>query len=838
MVRVLLFLLIISLLSLPAFAFTVTGDLPDELKETIITHHHELGEGGIIALLEANNIDVYSFTDTGVFASKGFRIKQISFAGNRAFLKSELISVTGIYENDLYNANNLPLAQSHLKAFYQSHGFLDVQVSYTAESGRIRFEIIPGIKRIIIGTKVLGIDTLTLPVLDKNLVLNPNNVAAIKEQLDIQLRKKGYFENKIDHQVITTEKSAYYYDSAHPLQSLRSFFPGYTKGVILEFFVKKGEQYDIDINCEIDESIGELVEGLTAENLLNIDIFNIRNLETVIESALQKMEYAGAEARVSVEDYRVIVHVSKGKLNRFYNVRTRYKKLPRDEYIDKDAVLLEKDVASFKKGFIELLKDHGYYDAQIEKEEHGKTKITFHIDEGKQYQIGKMVLAGTVYEEMVGTVADKKGIDAAVVALSKIVEGQYYFDFLPIQKVEKKANLKVDLIFKNSLQSLTCAKVMVNHEILEWGIEQNIIRSGDPITKDRVKRIEQFIRAQSFVTSHKLTLIPVGETSSLLVIHINEKKKNEFFGGFSYDSIDKLSFHIGYRLHNIFDTAHELEFLGADSFRETYGRLRLFSNGIFIENLENFIDISARYRDEDDYQFNQEKLSLGLGSRLDSFMMSTAVYAEHIYIGEDRFTNSIREQITTEFFQVGLQGTLTFYDLDNPANPKNGIALKLEMNPVVSDATAFYAQTAGAAVYATFFDRFLTSIKADAGLIAGDDLDIPLTYRYTLGGPYQMRAFSYRDIGTKDEQGHVLGGKGYYYGEISEHFIVNDFFMVGGFYEVGQAGESLGKLAQEQDIGAMVSIITPLGPLKFSYAVDLNNYQRRAFYITFGTRIP
>jgi outer membrane translocation and assembly module TamA len=35
-----------------------------------------------------------------------------------------------------------------------------------------------------------------------------------------------------------------------------------------------------------------------------------------------------------------------------------------------------------------------------------------------------------------------------------------------------------------------------------------------------------------------------------------------------------------------------------------------------------------------------------------------------------------------------------------------------------------------------------------------------------------------------------------------------------------------------------LEIKTPIGPLKFTYAVDVEKHTRRAFYITFGTTIP
>jgi outer membrane translocation and assembly module TamA len=245
----------------------------------------------------------------------------------------------------------------------------------------------------------------------------------------------------------------------------------------------------------------------------------------------------------------------------------------------------------------------------------------------------------------------------------------------------------------------------------------------------------------------------------------------------------------------------------------------------------------VRNRNEYDFKFKQNRFSLTLGNNFTHVLFNTSFYFETVDIYDNDFTEEINENLTYYFNNVGVIASLTLHDLDNVLNPNNGIAVKYQINPVFSDESEFYVNMLTGSIYKTV-NHFTFSLKADIGKIFGNTIDVPLIYRFTLGGPYRMKAFDYREIGSMDSKGNVYGGESYAYGEIVAKYNIKNFLGFGPFYEIGMAEEDFNTSDFYKDLGILLEIKTPIGPLKFTYAVDVEKHTRRAFYITFGTTIP
>lgn len=839
MVRVLLFLLITNLFCFTASAYTITGRLSENLKKTILQYHEDLGQEGIISLLEANDIKLYHISEDFLFVGEGLKVQSIVFNGNYSFLKSQLLSIIGIYEDELYNSEELTDAQLSIMRFYRSYGFRNVQVSYLVNNGHIVFDIDQGYRSIITEVRVIGVDESLAPKLSKNLLLNKENISSLSKELNYKLRKKGFFNNNIKVDVMKVDHRAIYFDSDYPLLSIFSFLPSYNDAVALIFDIKKGTKYTVNISDKTDLDVRSMIQRVVAKNLINIDIFNIRNLENAIAIEISKLYYSESSVRVNVHERDIFVDIKTGNKKFLKKVYVKYQKLKDDKFIDKSQKLLEGEEDKFLTHLKQLLKDEGYYNADVTSIENKNKSITYHIDEGNIYKIGTSYIGEIEYTSLQELIASKEGLEKNKIALGEKLAKEYYFEFLNIEKIVKTHDGYVDIYYKDNIRKIRYEDIVVNNSRIQKIIKRNYFSKNNSVTAQNILQTKRFLSSQQAIASHKISLIPVTKDSVIIVINLVYKEMNEFFGGVSYDSINSLIFHLGYKRHNIFNTARELEFVAAESFRETFGSIKLSSFGTISDNLHDSIELMMRDRDEDDYRFREQRLTLSLGSGFDSLLLSGTAYLEEINIYDEKYTDDISSKIEDQFLNFGVSASITYFNLDNIVNPENGVALKFHINPVLSNEyRGFIVNSLNGSIYYTFLGKFITSLKGEMGAITGEDESIPLTYRLTLGGPYRMKAFDYREIGLKDSDGHVYGGKTLYYGELSENYIINDFIMVGVFYEVGQASDNFKEDLFDHDIGSLLSIITPLGSLKLSVAMDLNKHSRRAFYITFGTQIP
>jgi outer membrane protein insertion porin family len=109
--------------------------------------------------------------------------------------------------------------------------------------------------------------------------------------------------------------------------------------------------------------------------------------------------------------------------------------------------------------------------------------------------------------------------------------------------------------------------------------------------------------------------------------------------------------------------------------------------------------------------------------------------------------------------------------------------------------------------------------------------DVPIDERFYLGGIYTLRGFDSREVGPRDANGDFVGGDTEAFFNFEYIFPLFEELKIKGvtFFDVGNAW---GDYGAEEDAdpfgswrysaGAGVRWLSPLGPMRFEYGVNLD----------------
>lgn len=447
--------------------------------------------------------------------------------------------------------------------------------------------------------------------------------------------------------------------------------------------------------------------------------------------------------------------------------------------------------------FVTIYRDNGYLDAQVDEPEiiaykPGRLKAVFRIQEGEQYRIGNISLAGvTLFPETnlwqlitlsPGDIASMGKIHATAAALQDYYQSRGYLRTMVTPRLSTQAaGSVVDVQFlveEGSLVTIRYIDIKGNSVTKDHVIRRELlVYPGQTYDQVRVKRSERVLQNLGFFSS--VTSFPRETTDpnqNDLVFEVTEQKTGQFLVGAGYSSVDDLVGFVELSQGN-FDLTDWPYFTGAGQkmrFRAQLGTERQDYEISFVEpwflgrKLSLGVDLYDTTREYLSDQYNEERLggAITLGKPLRGFFrrvdLRYGLEKVTVFDVETNAIQRVRDEKGSEMVS-SMKLSFTHDTRDNVFVPTRGrkivVSSRLSGGPLGFD-TDVYGFEIDATQYLRLWLNHVLSLRLWAAVVDeyGSTDDVPLFDRLYLGGARTLRGFKYRYVGPYEED-EPIGGK-------------------------------------------------------------------------------
>jgi outer membrane protein insertion porin family len=521
---------------------------------------------------------------------------------------------------------------------------------------------------------------------------------------------------------------------------------------------------------------------------------------------------------------------------------------------------VEGDVAAIKEKYLGA----GYIDVNVLPpridRQNEKADITFVIQEGPQYHVGKVAYNGAkvfTLPEITKTAKIKPGAvysPQSVRADVKTVQDLYgtrgYIDFQAGASTTPGPANTIDVTF--NLEE--GAQSYVEHINITGNTrtKDKVIRREFPLdpgdifntvyvdaAKQRLMNTKYFSKVETYPAD---TLVPGRKDLNVIV---EEQRTGSFNFGAGFSSIDKL---LGFAeiTQGNFDITRWPYFTGGGEkfrIRVQYGTERkdfvMSLTEPYFMDREIAVGTDVFYREayftSDVYSERHYGFDITARKRLNQFLTGRAEYRLEdagIFNVDSSASDTIKsEERSLLKSQVSLG--LTYDTRDSLFLTRKGERV---------DLTAYVAggflggqeniygfDLEGSKYFSLPFDGILT-INGEVATVStwNGGNEVPIWDRLYLGGANNLRGFKFRDSGPKDENGEAIGGDTLARLTVEYTFPIVDKVRGAVFYDVGfvNAGTyDFGTGNINDDVGIGVRLDLPIGPVRIDYGFPLRTDQ-------------
>ncbi len=162
---------------------------------------------------------------------------------------------------------------------------------------------------------------------------------------------------------------------------------------------------------------------------------------------------------------------------------------------------------------------------------------------------------------------------------------------------------------------------------------------------------------------------------------------------------------------------------------------------------------------------------------------------------------------------------------DNLLHTRNGLQVGVNLSGAAeaagSDATFLQATGTGKLIFTPFQPwRLIGRGALGATLVDAID-DLPPSLRFYAGGDQSIRGFGYKELGTRDASGTVVGGRYLVVGSVELERLLNERWSLAAFLDVGNAIDDLA-LDFEKGAGVGCRFRLPFGQVRVDLASALS----------------
>ena len=843
--RVFLFLTVFSFLfATNIYSLEIQGNVDNETKLQIKRFYLENGQPKTEKMLNYLGFDFFTFNRNQLIISNPEQIDDVVFYGNLIFLDNTLQGASGLAKGDPIYAKTLEDSAEKVRKFYFRNGYRNAEISVNTRNNDAIFHVREG-KRFLVTD--ISVKNAVYP--NKFNFLNPKifddklEDTYVKD-IEYYFRSKGYFNVSTDVSYSENNKRTFFLNINNPVSSVMSVLPNFHQGVSLIISVNKGEKFSLRINGIENEETESLMRNEISKNLKGINTFYVRYTEGELEKLLTGKGYINPQITIIVKEKEVVVDVDYGERFVITKVNFIYSSFPENkfsgEFSIKPSLIYSKNERAIKRAVLDKLYSRGYIYAKVQDinfiNKKGKLAVDIIINEGNKYTIDDVFVNDKEILDNLQRTATSKEVNNLLRIVKSNISSEYYFTSISFDKFRIDKDNNVDLVFKSDFSQFNLNEAISTDKDLQTFVKEHFF-DEPKITKVKIDSLKNFLASEKNYINYSVGVIPLSENKADVVLSGSKGESNEIFGGFAYDDIEQFNVFAGYRRFDIFGTAHQFQIFTSYSSREESLTLSLGSNNFFAPNLANIYSAGWKKRDEDTFEYEQLKASIQFFKTLNNFRYGIGAYGEELNFTGLDYEKDFAEKLSDNYrligipFSADISGSYLGPDIEIEYSSEAKIKPLFQM-----DQNSFVTGELNTMLKIYPADRFRFKLKNDFGYISRNDGDIPLTYRYTLGGPYRMKAFDYRDIGSEDGEGNVYGGSRFYYFLFGAEYEIRNNVFLGPFVEYGNAMDKWDFSDGYADVGIALTADTMLGSIGISFAQETvgSNKSDSALYLTFS----
>lgn len=520
----------------------------------------------------------------------------------------------------------------------------------------------------------------------------------------------------------------------------------------------------------------------------------------------------------------------------------------------------------------QALLDHGFLEATLSEPEvdarDGDIKVTFYVDEGKQYRLDEITVSGEPLESGGNSLSDiegKKGeVFSASVARSDAFkvsdkysdEGFAFANVIPDTKINKELGLvSLDYrVTKGKKVSVDEIKLRGNDKTYDNVIRRELkLSEQDEFSGTKLKRSQTLLERLGYFDEVSITTEPGSSDDKVnLLVNVKEGQTGRFSIGAGFSSADGLLFNTRLSENNLLGTGRSATLdldLGTSrnnvniSFQDprindsywagTVSALRNYRQYTDFDRVLTGGNIEAAYPLEEVFGESFEDISFGLQYQiLNVSIKGVDVNSAPLVLA------SSGDSVSSSFIP-----RLTRNTINNPLDPKSGSRqnFSIEYAGAGGDNEFWVAEVKNLWFYPmieTSAGPLVLSIRTSYS--QGDSLNddpFPLYRRYFPGGINSVRGYKNRRLGPVDANGHQFGGAKEFVNNAEVIFpIVKSAGLKGVvFYDVGQAFDDnknidLGALRKSWGYGLRWT--SPLGPIRIEFGLPLGRKEGESKLVT------
>ncbi len=515
---------------------------------------------------------------------------------------------------------------------------------------------------------------------------------------------------------------------------------------------------------------------------------------------------------------------------------------------------VDMDVFSIKSFYMnEGFLDVSVAEPELDGRDPKKSTLTFTINEGQRYRVGKIAVAGMeTFEEQEllrgirlrpGDVAALSAAEAGSEGIKAFYGNRGYIStgVRPVYDANAETGL-VDVRYEvgeGAIGYIDKVNIMGNERTMDKVIRRElVIYPGDKYNRSRVKTSENRLRNLDYFEVVTANTEPTGEGDQYnLNVQVKEKATGQFSAGVGFSSVDSLVGYIELSQGNF--NWRTWPPIGAGQKFKIRLQLGTERNDIDISFVEPwFLDRKLSfgvdlYHHEyryfsDAYDQKNNGMRYSLGKPLSRFTRGTLAYTIEqfdVFDVEDSASDAIKGE-EGKRLKSGVDFTWSRDTRNRFFNPSRGN--KTTITPYFAGGplggeTDTYGGKIRLGQYWEFFGGTVLNLRGQIESVDyfGDSDHVPLFDRLFLGGPNTLRGYEYRDVGPKDVNGEPIGGNSSLYATLE--YTVPIWSKVRGavFYDWGVANlDSLDfdPSLYNDDWGIGIRLDLPGFPLHLDYA--------------------